>query len=66
MIANVTGGKFFEARDSDTLQAAYKQLGSRLGRTPGETEVTWEFLLGAVGLLLVAGGLSAAWAARLP
>jgi Ca-activated chloride channel homolog len=66
MIANVTGGKFFEARDSDTLQAAYKQLGSRLGRTPGDSEVTWEFLVGAVGLLLVAGVLSALWAARLP
>jgi Ca-activated chloride channel family protein len=66
MIANVTGGKFFEARDTDALQTAYKQLGSRLGRTPGDAEVTWEFLAGAVGLLLVAGVLSAAWAARLP
>jgi Ca-activated chloride channel homolog len=66
MIANVTGGKFFEARDSDTLQAAYKQLGSRLGRTPGQSEVTWEFLAGAGALLLLAGVLSALWAARLP
>jgi Ca-activated chloride channel family protein len=65
-IANTTGGQFFEARDAGTLQAAYKKLGSSLGRIPGKTEVTWEFLAAAAALLLVAGVLSALWAARLP
>jgi Ca-activated chloride channel family protein len=65
-IADRTGGEFFAARTADSLQAAYKKLGSRLGRKPGETEVTYAFLAGAAGLLLLAGLLSAVWSPRLP
>jgi Ca-activated chloride channel family protein len=65
-IANRTGGQFFAARTSDSLQAAYKKLGSRLGRKPGRTEITYAFLLGAAGLLVAAGVLSALWTPRLP
>jgi len=65
-IADRTGGEFFAARSADSLQAAYKKLGSRLGRKPGETEVTYAFLAGAAGLLLLAGLLSALWSPRLP
>jgi Ca-activated chloride channel family protein len=65
-IANHTGGQFFEARDSHSLKAAYSKLGSRLGRKPGKTEITWEFLIVAAALLIGAGLLSAAWSPRLP
>jgi Ca-activated chloride channel homolog len=65
-IADRTGGEFFAARSADSLQAAYEKLGSRLGRKPGETEVTYAFLAGAAGLLLLAGLLSALWSPRLP
>jgi Ca-activated chloride channel family protein len=65
-IAHVTGGKFFEARTSEALRAAYTNLGSRLGREPGEKEVTYEFLILSAGLLLAAGLLSALYAPRLP
>jgi Ca-activated chloride channel family protein len=65
-IANRTGGKFFAAQDSKSLNAAYSQLGSRLGRKPGKTEITYGFLAGAAGLLIAAGLLSAAWSPRLP
>jgi Ca-activated chloride channel homolog len=65
-IADRTGGEFFAARSADSLQAAYEKLGSRLGRKPGETEVTYAFLAGAAGLLLLAGLLSAVWSPRLP
>jgi Ca-activated chloride channel homolog len=65
-IANRTGGEFFAARDSKSLNAAYSKLGSRLGRKPGKTEVTYGFLAGAAGLLLAAGLLSALWSPRLP
>jgi Ca-activated chloride channel family protein len=65
-IADRTGGEFFAARSSDSLQAAYKKLGSRLGRKPGRTEITYAFLAAAAGLLIAAGVLSARWSPRLP
>jgi Ca-activated chloride channel family protein len=65
-IAERTGGEFFAARDAKTLQSAYAKLGSRLGRKPGESEITYGFLAGAAGLLIAAGLLSARWSPRLP
>jgi Ca-activated chloride channel family protein len=65
-IANRTGGQFFAARDSKSLKTAYSKLGSRLGRKPGKSEVTYGFLAGAAGLLIAAGLLSALWSPRLP
>jgi Ca-activated chloride channel family protein len=50
-IAETTGGEFTEARTADKLEGAYSNLGSRLGREPGETEIT--FLLVGLGLLLL-------------
>lgn len=65
-IARITGGKFFDARTSKTLAAAYKSLGAQLGREPGRREVTYEFLLIGAGLLVAAGVLSALVSPRLP
>jgi Ca-activated chloride channel homolog len=65
-VARVTGGRFFEARTSHALAAAYTNLGARLGREPGKKEVTYEFLLIGAGLLLGAGVLSALFSPRLP
>ena len=65
-IADTTGGKFFDAQSAGALQAAYSKLGSSLGRRPGKTEVTYAFLIGAAGLLVAAGFLSALWSPRLP
>jgi Ca-activated chloride channel family protein len=65
-IAETTGGKFSEAQDSESLQAAYEQLGSSLGRKPGKSEVTSWFVAAAAALLLIAGALSAAWSPRIP
>jgi Ca-activated chloride channel family protein len=65
-IAKLTGGKFFTARSADALQSAYKELGSKLGRVPGRTEVTNDAVALAALVLLAAGILSALWAPRLP
>jgi Ca-activated chloride channel homolog len=65
-IARATGGEFYEARNAKSLTAAYERLGSRLGRSPGRSEVTYAFLAGAAALLVAAGLVSARWAPRLP
>jgi Ca-activated chloride channel family protein len=65
-IAKVTGGEFSEARDADTLQNAYENLGSRLGREPGESEITWLFLAIGGVLVLLAGGVAAFVSPRFP
>jgi Ca-activated chloride channel family protein len=65
-IADRTGGEFFNAQSAKSLQAAYSKLGSRLGRKPGQSEITYGFLAGAAFLLVAAGLLSALWSPRLP
>ena len=65
-IAELTGGEFSEAKDAETLQSAYDQLGSSLGRKPGKLEVTSWFVAAGAAFLLLAGLLSAAWSPRLP
>jgi Ca-activated chloride channel family protein len=65
-IADRTGGEFFAAQSAKSLQSAYGKLGSRLGRQPGQSEVTYGFLAAAAFLLVAAGLLSALWSPRLP
>ncbi len=65
-IAETTGGKFFEARDSGALEAAYVELGSSLGREPGRAEITAWLLAAAAAALAAALLLSALWSPRLP
>src|SRR5207249_10752766 len=65
-IADRTGGQFFAARDAKSLRAAYSNLGSRLGRKPGRSEVTYGFLAAAAGLLIAYWLMSALWSPRLP
>jgi Ca-activated chloride channel homolog len=65
-IAETTGGKFTEARSADVLEDTYKDLGSSLGREPGESEITFLLLAAAGGLVLAAGVLSAIWSPRFP
>ena len=65
-IASLTGGKFVEAQNAKTLDDSYANLGSRLGRKPGKSEITNELVLVAALLLIGAGGVSALWAPRLP
>ena len=65
-IATATGGQFYPAKSAGAVRDAYAKLGSSLGRVPGRSEVTADFVIGAAALLLVAGILGALWAPRLP
>jgi Ca-activated chloride channel homolog len=65
-VAEMTGGEFTEARDAEALESAYENLGSNLGREPGQTEITFILVGLAAALLVAAGVLSARWSPRLP
>jgi Ca-activated chloride channel family protein len=65
-IADVTGGKFYDAPTKGDLDSVYKDLGSKIGYTEEQREVTWVFAgLGAL-LVAVSGGLSLLWFSRFP
>jgi Ca-activated chloride channel family protein len=65
-IASLSGGKAFEASDSDELDGIYDALGSQLGTKPGKHEITTTFA--GLALLLLAGAVgSSLWlGGRLP
>ena len=65
-IATLTGGEFFRAKTAGDVEAAYSKLGASLGRSHEQVEITADFVLGAVILLLLAGLASMLWAPRLP
>jgi Ca-activated chloride channel homolog len=66
LIAEMTGGEFTEARTTDVLEKAYENLGSRLGRERGESEITF-LLVGLAAILLVAAAVASALVSpRLP
>ena len=57
-ISETTGGEYFAARSARALEAAYADLGSRLGRAERPTEVTSIFVAAAAVALSAAAGLS--------
>jgi Ca-activated chloride channel family protein len=66
MIAQVTGGAYYNAADEDDLQAIYSDIDPQLVIKPEKMEVT-SLLAGASLLVwLVGGAFSLAWFGRLP
>ena len=65
-IAELSGARAFDAQSAGELSSIYKGLGSRLGTVTRKREVTDEFAIGGLALLLFAGVTSTLWSARLP
>ena len=65
-IAERTGARFFEAPSAEDLQSIYQGIGSRVGFTNEEQEVTQWFAAGALILVLGGAGLAAFWFNRIP
>jgi Ca-activated chloride channel family protein len=65
-IAQLSGGRSFNAQTADELSSIYKQLGHQLGSVARRREVTVAFAIGGLVFLLLAAGTSTRWSARLP
>ncbi|WP_127501115.1 VWA domain-containing protein [Actinoplanes solisilvae] len=65
-VADATGGRFFEAANTDELQAAYADIGSSVGYETEVRDVSARFIGIGLGLALVAALASMFWFARLP
>lgn len=65
-IAELSGGRSFDAQTADELSSVYKQLSHQLGTVTRKREVTAEFALGGLAFLLIAGVSSIRWSGRLP
>jgi Ca-activated chloride channel family protein len=65
-IAQVSGGRAFNAQSSGEVSSIYGRLGSQLGSVVRQREITFEFAIAGLVLLLGAAGASARWSGRLP
>ena len=64
-LAEATGGSFHTATTVNELESVYKDIGSQIGYTTEQRDISWRFLLAGVLLVFVAGGASMLWAGRL-
>ena len=65
-IADVTGGRSFEAVSSDELAAVYADLEGSLHTETEQREITLVFVAGAFFALLLAAGAALVWTGRFP
>jgi Ca-activated chloride channel homolog len=65
-VAEITGGRFFEAPTADDLKAIYENLGSKVGFVEEKQEVTQLFAAAGLAFVLAGAGLAAHWFNRFP
>jgi Ca-activated chloride channel family protein len=65
-IAQLSGGRSFNAETADQLSTIYKSLADRLGTVTRKREVTVAFAIGGLAFLLLAAAGSTRWSGRLP
>jgi Ca-activated chloride channel homolog len=65
-IAQASGGRAFDAQTAGQLSSIYRRLGSQLGSVVRKHEVTAEFAVAGLVLLLGAAFAATRWSARLP
>jgi Ca-activated chloride channel family protein len=65
-IAAASGGRAFNAQSAGELDSIYKSLGTRLGSVTHKEDVTAEFAIGGLVLLVFAAASSTRWSGILP
>jgi Ca-activated chloride channel family protein len=64
-LAESTGGSFHTAASADELKSVYQDIGSQIGYTTAQRDISWRFMI--IGLLaaIAAAAVSLVWSGRL-
>ena len=65
-VAETTGARYFEAPTEADLKAIYDSVGSKVGTTEEQQEVTFAFAAGGLALVIVGAATAAFWFNRFP
>lgn len=64
-LAEATGGSFHTATSVQELKSVYKDIGSQIGYTRAQHDISWRFMFTGLLLALAAGATSLLWSGRL-
>lgn len=64
-IADETGGSFHTAASVQELEQVYKNIGSQIGYTTEQRDISWRFLVAGLLVLFGAAGAAMLWSGRL-
>jgi Ca-activated chloride channel family protein len=64
-LAQATGGSFHTAASADELKSVYNDIGSQIGYTTAQRDISWRFMLAGLLCAIGAGAVSLLWAGRL-
>jgi Ca-activated chloride channel family protein len=64
-LAEATGGSFHTATSVQELKSVYKDIGSQIGYTHAQRDISWRFMFAGLLLALTAGAASLLWSGRL-
>jgi Ca-activated chloride channel family protein len=64
-LADQTGGSFHTATSAQELTQVYANIGSQIGYTTSQRDISWRFLAAGLLLAFAAAGTSLLWAGRL-
>jgi Ca-activated chloride channel family protein len=64
-LAQATGGSFHTAASVEELKSVYKDIGSQIGYTTAQRDISWRFMLAGLLLAIAAGASSLLWSGRL-
>lgn len=65
-IADATGGSYFEAATGEQLERVYEDIGSSVGYTTEQRDISDRFVAASLALLALAAVASQLWFSRLP
>jgi Ca-activated chloride channel family protein len=64
-LAQATAGSFHTAASAEELKSVYNDIGSQIGYTTAQRDISWRFLVGGLLFALCAAAVSLLWAGRL-